>query len=182
MNRAIAAVGAAFSAITPNRRPFDITNPDISYPNVKEKVSTGLLVVIGLIIPGVIVFVVCLFIGVGPSTGKPSSKTKLLKRKLWELNAGWMGLALSLAIAFFISDGIKNLVGKPRPNLLARCDPDISRLLSSAVGGIGNVENEGIKLVSWTICRNTGDILDEGFRAFPSGHSTCKSLIEIFSM
>ncbi|KAL2059407.1 hypothetical protein ABVK25_000700 [Lepraria finkii] len=170
---AIAAVGAAFSVITPNKRPFDLTNPNISYPYVsKEKVSTGLLVVIGLVIPAVVVFLVCLFIGVGPSTGKPSSKTKLLKRKLWEWNAGWMGLALSLAIAFFIADGTKNLVGKPRPDLLARCDPDISRLTSSAVGGIGNQVDEGINLVSWTICRNPGSTLDDGFRSFPSGHSS----------
>ena len=124
-----------------------------------------------------IVFLVCLFIGVGPSTGKPSSKTKLLKRKLWEWNAGWMGLALSLATAFFISNGTKNLVGKPRPDLLARCDPDTSRLLSSAVGGIGNQVDEGSNLVSWTICRNPGSTLDDGFRSFPSGHSSCESLI-----
>ena len=88
-----------------------------------------------------------------------------------------MGLALSLAIAFFITDGTKNLVGKPRPDLLARCDPDISRLMSSAVGGIGNQVDEGINLVSWTICRNPGSTLDDGFRSFPSGHSSCELLI-----
>lgn len=136
---AIAAVGAAFSAITPNRRPFNITNPDISFPYVsKEKISTSLLVVIGLVIPGVMVFITSLFIGVGPTSGKPASRTKLWKRKLWEWNAGWMGLGLSLAIAFFITDGTKNLVGKPRPDLLGRCNPDLSRLFSSTVGGIGD--------------------------------------------
>ena len=169
-------MGAAFSAITPNKRPFDLTNPDISFPYVsKEKISTGLLVVIGLVIPGVIIFVVSLFIGVGPTSEKSTSRTKLWKRKLWEWNAGWMGLGFSLAIAFFITDGTKNLVGKPRPDLLARCNPDISRLLSSTVGGVGNQVDEGINLVSWTICRNPGSILDDGFRSFPSGHSSCTS-------
>ena len=89
-----------------------------------------------------------------------------------------MGLALSLAIAFFITNGTKNLAGKPRPDLLARCNPDLSRLLSSAVGGIGDQVDEGINLVSWTICRNPGSTLDEGFRSFPSGHSSCKSTLE----
>lgn len=89
-----------------------------------------------------------------------------------------MGLGLSLAIAFFVTDGTKNLVGKPRPDLLARCNPDLSRLLSSAVGGIGDQVDEGINLVSWTICRNPGSILDDGFRSFPSGHSSCMSLLE----
>ena len=126
-------------------------------------------------IPGVIVFIVSLFIGVGPTSGKPASRTKLWKRKLWEWNAGWMGLGLSLAIAFLITDGTKNLVGKPRPDLLGRCNPDLSRLLSSAVGGIGDQVDEGINLVSWTICRNPGSTLDDGFRSFPSGHSSCMS-------
>lgn len=133
-----------------------------------------MLVVIGLVIPAIIVFIVCLFIGLGPPSEKTSSRSKVFKRKLWEWNASWLGLGLSLAIAFFITDGTKNLVGKPRPDLLARCNPDLSRLLSSAVGGVGEQVDEGINLVSWTICRNPGSTLDEGFRSFPSGHSSCK--------
>lgn len=86
-----------------------------------------------------------------------------------------MGLGVSLAVAFLIASGTKNAVGKLRPDLLARCNPDLSRILSSVVGGIGNQVDEGINLVSWTICRNPGSTLDEGFRSFPSGHSTCKS-------
>lgn len=88
-----------------------------------------------------------------------------------------MGLGLSLAVAFMITNGTKNLVGRPRPDLLARCDPDLSRLLNSTVGGVGNQVDEGINLVSWTICRNPGSTLDDGFRSFPSGHSSCKLLV-----
>ncbi len=162
----------------PNRRPFDLTDSAISFPYVaKEKVSTGLLFVIGLIIPAVITFVVCIFIGLGPVTGKRSTRSKQFKRKLWEWNAAWLGLALSLAIAFFLTNGSKNLFGKPRPDLLGRCDPDLSLLLSSAVGGIGSQLPEGKNLVSWTICRNPGSTLDDGFRSFPSGHSSCGLLL-----
>lgn len=136
-----------------------------------------MLVVIGLIIPAIITFIVCIFVGLGPARGKSSSRSKALKRKLWEWNAAWLGLALSLAIAFFITNGSKNVFGKPRPDLLARCDPDLSRILSSAVGGVGKQVDEGINLVSWTICRNPGARLDDGFRSFPSGHSSCGLLV-----
>ena len=133
---------------------------------------------IGLVIPAIVTFIVCIFIGLGPATEKRSSRAKALKRKLWEWNAAWLGLGLSLAVAFFITDGTKNLVGKPRPDLLARCNPDLSLLLSSAVGGVGSQMDEGTNLVSWTICQNPGSSLDDGFRSFPSGHSSCKLLPE----
>lgn len=174
-NRAIAAVGAVFSVITPNKRPFDVADPAISFPYVaKEKISTGTLVIVSLVVPAIIIFIITLFIGLGPAAGK-TSRTAALRRKLWEWNAGWMGLAVALAIAFFISNGTKNVVGKPRPDMLARCDPDLSRTLNSTVGGIGKSVDEGINLVSWTICRNPGATLDDGFRSFPSGHSTCRA-------
>lgn len=83
-----------------------------------------------------------------------------------------MGLGLSLAVSFLITNGIKNVIGKPRPDLLAQCNPDLSKTLSSTVGGIGDQVNEGIQLVSWTICRDTTE-LDDIFRSFPSGHSSC---------
>jgi len=92
-----------------------------------------------------------------------------------------MGLGVSLAVAFFITDGTKNLVGKPRPHLLAVCDPDLSRILSSAVGGIGQQLKEGINLVSSTICRNSDSTLKDSFRSFPSGHSSCTSIVYLTS-
>ena len=91
-----------------------------------------------------------------------------------------MGLAVSLAIAFIITNGTKNAIGRPRPDLLARCNPDLTKTLNSTVGGIGDQVDEGIRLVSWTICRNPGSVLDDGFRSFPSGHSSCKSATNQF--
>ncbi|KAL9100343.1 MAG: hypothetical protein Q9163_004265 [Psora crenata] len=170
--RAIAAVGAGFSQITPNRRPFDLTDPEISFPFQGETISTVTLFIVSLVAPAVLIFIISLFIGLGPTSEHPS-RTAALKRKLWEWNAGWMGLTLAIAVSFLISNGTKQVVGKPRPDLLARCNPDLSRRLNSAVGGIGDQTEEGINLVSWTICRQTDmSVLDEGFRAFPSGHST----------
>ena len=86
-----------------------------------------------------------------------------------------MGLGLALATAFVLTDGMKNLFGKPRPDLLARCDPDMENLQKYVVGGFGTATSGGL-LVGWQICRNTDlSILNDGFASFPSGHSSCKS-------
>ena len=93
-----------------------------------------------------------------------------------------MGLALAYSIAFIITNGAKEVLGKPRPNLLARCDPDLTRQMSAVAGGIGNQIEEGITMFDWRICRNTGSLLDEGFRSFPSGHSSRKLLPRTVSL
>jgi len=55
---------------------------------------------------------------------------------------------------------MKNLVGKPRPDLLDRCQP---RDFAQAAIGLSNI----------TICTQTNQaILTDGFRSFPSGHSS----------
>lgn len=85
-----------------------------------------------------------------------------------------MGLAFSFAITFAIANGTKEVLGKPRPNLLARCEPDVARRFNATDGGIGEQIEEGISLFDWRICKNTGSVLEEGFRSFPSGHSSRK--------
>ena len=45
-------------------------------------------------------------------------------RRRWaRLNAGVLGLLLALVITASITDFVKNLVGRPRPDMLARCKP-----------------------------------------------------------
>lgn len=89
-----------------------------------------------------------------------------------------MGLGLSCAIAFMISQGMKNVFGKPRPNLLGRCDPDTANVAQNVVSGNNYASefNPAWVLVGPTICRNpdTGVVM-EGFRSFPSAHAACKS-------
>ena len=86
-----------------------------------------------------------------------------------------MGLALAIASAFLITQGMKLLFGKPRPDLLSRCQPDLNRLNDFVVGGLGARVREGTNLVSWHICQQKdAGILSDGFMSFPSGHSSCK--------
>jgi membrane-associated phospholipid phosphatase len=68
---------------------------------------------------------------------------------------------------------MKNLFGKPRPNLLARCEPDLSNISAYVVGGFGQDISARWTLVKSSICTTTNmRDLDDAFRSFPSGHSS----------
>ena len=74
-----------------------------------------------------------------------------------------------------IVTGLKSIIGKPRPDMLARCNPDVANLDQYVVGGYGNAELPGLVLVDQLICQQTDrSVLNDGFRSFPSGHSSSK--------
>jgi membrane-associated phospholipid phosphatase len=67
---------------------------------------------------------------------------------------------------------MKNLIGHWRPDLLSRCNPDVTNIANYAVGGYPNT-TQGSYLVTWQICQTTDQsTLDDGFRSFPSGHAS----------
>lgn len=118
----------------------------------------------------------------GPTASRGTPKALIWRRKLWEWNIGWMGLALSLATAFMITQGMKLMFGKPRPDLLSRCQPNLDRIGEFLVNPVvKNVlpQNPNWVLVTSGICTNPdtsrgGELMD-GFKSFPSGHSSCTS-------
>lgn len=70
-----------------------------------------------------------------------------------------LGLLTSLVLASFLADVVKNAVGRPRPDLLARCKP-----------AKGTPRHE---LVTIDVCTEKDHHkLHDGWRSFPSGHST----------
>ena len=152
-------------------------DPNISFPYVeKEKVPNSAAVILSLVAPGVIIAIVCLVFVPGPTVPKDTPKALIWRRKLWELNTGWLGLALAVVGAIFFTQGMKNLFGKPRPDLLSRCDPDLANIEKYAVGGLGSGIPGGIYLVDWHICREPSlTKLNDGFASFFSGHSACMS-------
>ncbi|KAL2221322.1 PAP2 domain protein [Thermoascus aurantiacus ATCC 26904] len=169
-----AAVGYAFGTIEPNHNPFSLTDPSISFPYaVHETVSTGVLVLAGLVAPAVIILLVTLIFIPGRTVNKNTPRSLIWKRKLWEWNAGWMGLGVSLAGVYVATQGLKDLYGKPRPDLLDRCDPDLFNIAAYAVSGLGERLMGAPTLVTWEICQNKSDMLRiDGFASFPSGHSS----------
>ncbi|KAF2761989.1 PAP2 domain-containing protein [Pseudovirgaria hyperparasitica] len=171
---AIAGVGGGFNRIGPYRRPFSLVDLNISYPYTEnDQVSWWVVLIVALIGPGVIIFLTCLFFVPGPRAIRTHPWSLVWRRKFWEWNTGWMGLGLSLATAFMITEGLKNLFGKPRPDLLARCQPDVDNIEQYVVGGYGQDISPKWVRVSAAICMgpNTDEITD-GFRSFPSGHSS----------
>ena len=69
-----------------------------------------------------------------------------------------LGLLVSLLLASVLTDIVKNAVGRPRPDLLARCKP-----------AKGTPAHE---LVTIDVCTEKDHhTLHDGWRSFPSGHS-----------
>ena len=77
------------------------------------------------------------------------------------LSASWFS-ALTFASIFlttFITDVVKNAVGRPRPDLISRCKPTPT-----------TPQNV---LVDISVCTETDShTLQDGWRSFPSGHSS----------
>lgn len=140
----------------------------------KDTVSIGVVVIVAFVVPVILIGLLSLLIPsstIAASTGSRSTASPW-RRRLWELHAGWLGLVLSLAGAFFVTSGLKDVVGKPRPDLIARCEPDLSNIAANVVGGLGEKLNGAPLLVSSKICQASAQRVKNGFAAFPSGHSS----------
>jgi membrane-associated phospholipid phosphatase len=138
---------------------------------VQESIKTSTLVLVALLAPAIIIAFICLVLVPGPSSRRTLTKSQAIRRKVWELYAGLTGLALSLALAFFVTQGLKIIYGKPRPHTLALCNPDLANIAQHIVGGDGQDISIRWTLVNATICRTPdAKTLRDTFQSFPSGH------------
>lgn len=161
----------ALDAVEPFHQHFSLRNYSIQYPfAVKERITINSAVALDTAVPAIIIAVYTLLVDglfshqPQKSTRKFLNKQYTIKERLWELNCGLLGLALSQGLAFVITGALKNATGKPRPDLIARCRP-VAGSIDPPVFGLSNS----------TICRpESHAILKDGFRSFPSGHSSCK--------
>jgi diacylglycerol diphosphate phosphatase / phosphatidate phosphatase len=154
--------------VKPFNQPFSLKNYTIQYPfAVKERIPIPVALVISAMFP---IFVIALYTLVidgifshqRKETGAGWTKVYRLKDRLWELNCGILGLFLAHGAAFVITGTLKNLGGKPRPDLIARCQPIL-----------GSVDAAVFGLSTAAICTQTdAAIMADGFRSFPSGHSS----------
>jgi membrane-associated phospholipid phosphatase len=170
---AIGAGSTVLGHIEPNKRPFSLSDPNISFPFTEnETVPSWLLLTLNAGVPIVVVAIVALVFVPGPTVPKDTPRSLIWKRKLWELHVGWLGLLLSLVSAWFFTSGMKNMFGKPRPDLLSRCEPDMENYKNYIIGG-ANPEQPLFQLFSASICQQKDRAkLDDGFRSYPSGHSS----------
>ncbi|KAK3585479.1 hypothetical protein CHS0354_003327 [Potamilus streckersoni] len=77
----------------------------------------------------------------------------ILNRDVTDLIQGVLGANLSVFLAGSITNCLKLGVGRPRPDFLARCFPD------------GHIKDD-------MKCTGNIDIVIEGYKSFPSGHSS----------
>jgi len=170
---ATAALGGGFSKIQGYRHAFNLDDPAISYPYRPDTVTVTVLLIVSVVAPGIITAIVSLVFIPGPTAARNTPSGLVWRRKLWEWNTAWMGLGVALAGAFMVTEGLKDMAGKPRPDLLSRCNPDLSKVNQYHVSGLGLVYPEAPVLVTSGICQQpSASVLSDGFAAWPSGHSS----------
>ncbi|CRL17347.1 Phosphatidic acid phosphatase type 2/haloperoxidase [Penicillium camemberti] len=161
------AIGfSILNKVEPFHQHFSLNNISIQYPYaVHERVPMAYALCISAAFPLVLIILYTLLIDGLFSHHKPqdvaSGKRKLrgphrLKDRLWELNCGILGLLLAQGLAFVITQALKTACGKPRPDLIDRCQPRVGS--KDLFPGLSNS----------TICTGDPALLTDGFRSWPS--------------
>ncbi|PLW39985.1 hypothetical protein PCASD_06804 [Puccinia coronata f. sp. avenae] len=133
-----------------HHREFDLNDATIQFSYATtERIPVPLLAVLSVLIPAVLII---LF-------------SQLVLRSGWDTHIGLLGLTLSLSLSLVVTTVVKITVGRPRPDMLSRCIPALS------------AENAGAPsygLSNSSICTAPSDSrkFQDGFRSFPSGHSS----------
>ncbi|KAG8765671.1 hypothetical protein FRC15_006846, partial [Serendipita sp. 397] len=156
----ILALGEVLAQIIGDIKPFEqvfsVLDPTISYPKAAhERVSSTMLYVYTFGVPLGVLLVVNLAYG-------PGNIQRRFKLSNWAI----LGLGTSVIVAQVFTEFIKFIVGRPRPDFLSRCQPDTSRVQAALI-------TTSITLFNSTICTSTDSkVINDGFRSFPSGHSS----------
>ncbi|CCM02407.1 uncharacterized protein FIBRA_04505 [Fibroporia radiculosa] len=85
----------------------------------------------------------------------------LTLRSWWDAHNSTLGLVLSLALTGAITEFVKLTVGRPRPDLIARCIPQAGAV------------DPPYGLSTYAICTQTDSyLMRDGWKSFPSGHAS----------
>ncbi|KAI5449429.1 hypothetical protein NCC49_004713 [Naganishia albida] len=129
-----------------HKREFSLTDITIQRPFKAEHVPPLLLFIISLAVP--LVFLVAVGAGVYKSR--------------WDVHNGVLGLFMGFTVTGVVTQIVKMGVGRPRPDLISRCQP-YEGAHDAPVYGLSN----------YTICtQENAHLLNDGFKSFPSGHSS----------
>nr|CAB3473814.1 unnamed protein product [Digitaria exilis] len=82
----------------------------------------------------------------------------LRKKNVYDLHHAILGILFAALITGVLTDAIKDAVGRPRPNFFWRCFPD----------GKGVYD----KITTEVICHGDPNVIKEGHKSFPSGHTS----------
>ncbi|CAO3656669.1 unnamed protein product [Mucor hiemalis] len=140
----------AIDKITPFHRMFSLEDKTIMFPySEKESVPVWLLLIICFVAPVIIIACISMS-GIG------------YKRSIHDFHSGVLGLCLGLAMTIMLTDVIKVTAGRPRPDMLSRCQPPADAV------------DPRFGLTSVSICTTdiNSHMMIDGFKSFPSGHSS----------
>ncbi|CDS01607.1 hypothetical protein [Sporisorium scitamineum] len=130
------------------RREFSLTDTSLQHTYaVHERVPTWLLGILAVLIPAL--FIVAFSLGVS--------------RSVWDLHNGLLGFVLANALTVTVTTLLKTSVGRPRPDVIDRCQP--------APGSANAVPYGLVTDIICTVGVNNKTLRD-GFRSFPSGHAS----------
>jgi diacylglycerol diphosphate phosphatase / phosphatidate phosphatase len=130
--------------ITPVHRQFTLDNLSIQHPHAEiERVSSFQNVIYAGFTPLGILIVWSI----------------LARSSLHKGHVTILGLLISISLTSFLTHVVKNAIGRPRPDLIARCKP-----------APGTPAHD---LIGIEVCTETDHhTLHDGWRSFPSGHSS----------
>ncbi|KAK4579810.1 hypothetical protein LTR86_000011 [Recurvomyces mirabilis] len=128
----------------PFHRMFRLDDPRIGFPHAEiERVSVFWLFIYTGAVP---LAVLVLWAG-------------LIRPSVHKVHVTILGLLVSIILTCFITDVIKDAVGRPRPDLIARCKPE--------------ADTPQHELLTIAVCTEASHhVLHDGWRSFPSGHSS----------
>ncbi|KAI1302803.1 hypothetical protein EDD11_005561 [Mortierella claussenii] len=140
--------------IEPFHRQFSVKDTTIQHPFAKqETVPAWLLLILAFVLPLAIISAIAVF----------------HRKSYTDLHNGFLGLFLAQAMVLIVTDSVKIAVGRPRPDFLDRC---LSLYDNAYAGTPLHLLSDPPNLLSNTsICTRT-DLLRDGFKSFPSGHSS----------
>ncbi|KAI1795821.1 acid phosphatase/Vanadium-dependent haloperoxidase [Ganoderma leucocontextum] len=142
----LAAAFFALDKVPGFKRQFSLTDTSLLHTfAVHERVPPWMLYLIFAVAPIVLMPII----------------NVLLLRSLWDWHSSWLGWLLSCSITGAVTQFSKITVGRPRPDVVDRCQP-----MAGAV-------DPPLGLSTVAICTQTNvPILTDGWRSFPSGHSS----------
>ncbi|KIJ64294.1 hypothetical protein HYDPIDRAFT_62127, partial [Hydnomerulius pinastri MD-312] len=131
--------------VTGFKRQFSLTDTSSYYFFSFNVVQSNALYLIGGVAPFVAQIIVNL----------------VTVRSWWDFHHSTLGLWLSITMTGSITQIVKILVGRPRPDVISRCQPILGS--EDPLWGLSTAD----------ICtQTTKHILEDGWRSFPSGHSS----------
>ncbi|GME69678.1 unnamed protein product [[Candida] boidinii] len=153
--RLLIIIAISYSILVgPRISDFSVSDASLMHRYIPEPLTAvpiWLLIIEAFILPTIIIIL----------SGLLSNNIPLV-RKLWDIHCGLLAIAGATAFQLTIVCIIKNLSAVPRPDMLSRCRP------TTYIRDLNNGDLNTIAVCTTPFI----DILREGFRSFPSGHTS----------